>query len=94
MFDQQKMFQELFNMSKNYWFNSLDMMTMFQEQNEKMWHTLLDQGLVTQQEGKKTVQEWLTRAKQARENFREATEDNLKKAETVFGGTPKTGKQH
>ena len=92
MFDQAKMGQEVFNLSKNYWMSTMEMMSAFQDQNEKMWNTLLEQGLVNQQEGRKMLQEWLNRAKQAREEFTKTMEDNWKKAENSFGVTSKSGK--
>jgi len=92
MFDQARMAQEVFNLSKNYWMTTMEMMTNFQDQNEKMWNNLMEQGLVGQQEGRKMLQEWLTKAKQAREQFNRTMEDNWKKAETTFGSTSKAGK--
>ena len=91
MFDQQKVAQEMFNLSKNHWMMTMDMVTAFQEQNDKMWHTLMEQGLITQAEGKKVFIDWMDRAKQARDQFNNTITDNLKKMETVFT-TPKTGK--
>jgi polyhydroxyalkanoate synthesis regulator phasin len=90
MFDQQKVAQEVFNLTKNYWTTTMDMMSTFQEQNEKVWNTLLDQGLVAQNEGKKMLQDWLNRSKQAQEQFTKTMEDNWKKAETAFGSTKTT----
>ena len=92
MLDQAKMGQEMFNMAKNYWTSTMEMMTNFQDQNEKMWNNLMEQGLVSQQEGRKMLQEWLTRAKQAREQFNKTMEDNWKKSESAFGNSPKSGK--
>lgn len=92
MFDQAKIVQEVFALSKNYWATTMEMMSAFQDQNEKMWNILLEQGLVGQQEGGKMLQEWLNRAKQAREQFNRTMEDNWKKAEGAFGATSKTGK--
>jgi polyhydroxyalkanoate synthesis regulator phasin len=68
------------------------MMASFQEQNEKMWTTLVEQGLVSQQEGKKMLQEWMNRADQARDQLHKMIDDNWKRVESVFGSTPKTGK--
>lgn len=89
MFDQHKVAQEFFNMSKNYWTTTVQMLGTIQEQNEKMLTTLMDHGMVAQQEGKKMFQEWLNRAHQARDQFQKTMEDNLKKAESIFGTTGK-----
>jgi len=48
--------------------------------------------LVGQQEGRKMLQDWLNRTKQAQDQFIGTMEDNWKKAETIFGVMPKTGK--
>jgi polyhydroxyalkanoate synthesis regulator phasin len=90
MFDQQKVLADAFNMSKNYWTTTMDMVTNFQSQNEKMWNTLIEQGLVAQTQGQNMLREWLTRSKQAREQYTATMEDNWKKAESAFGGTKNT----
>jgi polyhydroxyalkanoate synthesis regulator phasin len=92
MFDQQKVAQDVFNMTKGFWLTTMQMVSTFQDQNERMWHTLLDQGLVMQQESKKMLQESLTRAKQTREQFTETMEENWKKVESSLTGTAKSGK--
>jgi len=92
MFDQSKAAQEMFNLSKNYWATTMEMLSSFQDQNEKMFHTMLEQGIVAQGEGKKMLQEWMNRARQARDQFQRTMEDNWKRAETVFGSTSKSTK--
>ena len=92
MFDYAKMAQEVFALSKNYWMTTMGMMANFQDQNEKMWNSLLQQGLVGQEESRKMLEEWLLRAKQAREQFTRTMEDNWKKAEGAFGAASKQGK--
>ena len=92
MFDGREMVRDMFNLSKSYWLNTMEMMSAYQNQTGKMWNTLLDQGAVGHQEGKKMLQDWLNRTKQAQDQFAETMENNWKKAETVFSTTPKTGK--
>jgi len=92
MFDGQETIREMFNLNKSHWLNTMEMMSAFQNQTGKMWNTLLDQGLVGQQEGRKMLQDWLNRTKQAQDQFIGTMEDNWKKAETIFGVMPKTGK--
>jgi polyhydroxyalkanoate synthesis regulator phasin len=90
--DYSKMAQEFFALSKNYWANTMEMMAMFQTQNEKMLNTLIENGLVSQAEGRKMLQEWLNRSKEAREDFTKTMEDNWKKAEGALGASQKMGK--
>jgi len=92
MFDGQEMVKEIFNLNKNHWLNTMEMMSAFQNQTEKMWNTMQEQGFVVQHEGRKMFQDWLNRTKQAQDQFSETMKDSWKKAETVFGVTPKTGK--
>ena len=92
MFDQQRLAQEIFNLSKNYWSTTMGMVSNFQDQNEKMWNNLIEQGVVTQQESKKMLQEWMNRARQAREEFTKTIDDNWKNTERTFSSAPKTVK--
>jgi polyhydroxyalkanoate synthesis regulator phasin len=92
MFDGQEMMKEMFNLNKAYWLNTMEMMSAFQNQTGKMCNTLIDQGAVAQQDGKKMLQDWLNRTKQAHDQFTEIMENNWKKAEAAFVTTPKAGK--
>jgi len=92
MFEGQDMVRDMFNLNKSYWLNTMEMMSAYQNQTGKMWNTLLEQGVVAQQEGKKMLQDWLNRTKQAQDQFAETMENNWKKAEASFGSIPKTGK--
>lgn len=91
MLDQQKIAREVFNLTKNYCLNAVKMLTTFQEQNEKMWNSLLNEGVIVQQSNQKMLQEWLTHAKQAREHFQKTIEDNIKQVESNLG-TGRSGK--
>jgi len=92
MFDGHEMIRDMFNLNKSYWLNTMEMMSAFQNQTGKIWNTLLDQGAVGQQEGKKMLQDWLNRTKQAQDQFAETMEKNWEKAEASFTTTPKAGK--
>ena len=90
MFDGQEMMKEMFNLNKTYWLNTMEMMMGVQNQTEKMYNTLSEQGMIAQQEGKKMFQDWLHRTKDAQEQFTGTMQDNWKKAEGMFTKTPKT----
>jgi len=92
MLDNNRLAQEMFNLSKDYWLTTMNLMTGWQKQNEKMWNNLLEQGVVAQQEGRKMLQEWLNGVRQTQEQYNNLMEDTWEKAGTVFGTTPKTGK--
>lgn len=92
MLDNIKSAQEIYNLNKNYWMMTTEMMTAWQKQNEKVWNTLLEQGLMNQQDGKKMLQDWLNGIKQTQEKYNKLVEESWSKAETVFNSIPKTSK--
>ena len=63
---------------------SFDTMNSVQEQMEKMWRTLLDQGGELQKEGEKVLQEWLENMRKGREEFRRNLEEGLHKMEDLM----------
>ncbi len=63
---------------------SFDAMNSVQEQTEKLWKTLLDQGGDLQKEGEKVLQEWLENMRKGREEFRRNLEEGLRKMEELL----------
>ena len=59
--------------------NSIRMLSMMQEQNEKMLGLVLDQAAEAQAEGRKMLDTWLEKGKEAQEAYKKMLEDNLKK---------------
>lgn len=57
------------------------MQTIFtlQDQGEKMINTLIDQGVVAQQEGRKVASEWLSMARKGREEYARMIRENMDK---------------
>jgi len=92
MFDGQEMIRDMFNLNKSYWVNTMEMMSAYHNQTGKIWNTLLEQGMGAQQEGKKMLQDWLNRTKEAQDQFAETMEKNWEKAEASFTTIPKAGK--
>jgi len=64
---------------------TFDTMNSVQEQMEKMWKTLLDQGGELQKEGEKVMGEWLENMRKGREEFRRNLEEGLHKMEELLG---------
>jgi polyhydroxyalkanoate synthesis regulator phasin len=64
---------------------SFDTMNSVQEQMEKMWKTLLDQGGDLRKEGEKVLSDWLENMRKGREEFRRNLEDGLHKMEELLG---------
>ncbi|MDD3717191.1 MAG: hypothetical protein PHP28_00830 [Actinomycetota bacterium] len=64
---------------------TFDTMNSVQEQMEKMWKTLLDQGGELQKEGEKVLADWLDNMRKGREEFRRNLEEGLRKMEDLLG---------
>ena len=62
--------------------STLNVMTLFQEQTEKMINLYLDQATFLPKEGKKILTEWLNAAKTGREFFKKMMDDGFKTAES------------
>jgi polyhydroxyalkanoate synthesis regulator phasin len=81
--------QEFFELTKNYWIMTTEMLISFQEQNEKMWNALVEQGCISRDEAKEMLEKWLSWSKEQREQFNKLMEDNWKKAENLFNNNKK-----
>jgi len=57
-----------------------------QDQGEKILNTLLDQGVVAQQEGRKVLTEWISMAKKGREDYKKLMTENMSKVNDFFKG--------
>jgi len=90
--DQHKIAQVIFTLSENYWQITMEALSTLQTHNEKMLNTLINQGVITYQEGKDVLQEWMSQTRKAREQFQKAMEDNWKIPGIIFGVTTKSDK--
>jgi polyhydroxyalkanoate synthesis regulator phasin len=64
---------------------TIDTMNSAQEQMEKMWKNMLDQGGDLQKEGEKVMLEWLENMRKGREEFRRNLEEGLRRMEELLG---------
>ena len=55
-----------------------------QTQGEKMMNTLLDQGLLMLQEGRKVLSEWISMARRSRDDYHRIVNDNLNKFSEIL----------
>ena len=67
--------------------NTMDMLSMLQEQNEKFFNLITEHSLTTQTQGKKVLNEWLKKGKEAQETYRKILEENLRKVFQVDAKT-------
>ena len=84
VFDQQKMAQTVFNLSKDYTATTMQVMKTSMEQYEKTMDTLLKQGNVVQEEGQKLLADWMAKAKQGQQQYWNLMDENLKKMGNLF----------
>lgn len=92
MFDQFKLTHDVFNMNKEYWMKTMEMMSNFHEHYAEMWNKMMEQGLISQQKGQEMITEWTAKTKQAQQEFTRTIQENLKKAESTFNTSPKSDK--
>jgi polyhydroxyalkanoate synthesis regulator phasin len=59
-----------------------------QDQGEKMIYTLMDQGVVAHQEGRKVLSEWFSMARKGREEYARMMRENMDKIEDFIIKAP------
>ena len=63
---------------------TMSTMGTLQDQGEKILNTLLDQGVVAQQEGRKVLNEWIAMAKKGRDDYKKLMTENMGKVNDFF----------
>lgn len=94
IFNPEKMAQMVWDIAKDYAATSNQIMKTSADQFEKSMDMMLKQGFVAQEEGKKVLNDWTNRAKQAQQQYWNLMDENLKKMEAFFSpnGNKKTSK--
>lgn len=64
---------------------SSETMAGMQDQMEKMWRTLLEQGGSAQKEAERAFAEWMENLRRAREEFNRNLEEGLRRMEEMLG---------
>ena len=82
--EQKAMVKQMIQLNKATFDNSFNAMTMFQEQNEKMVNTFLEQVPWLPEEGKKVINEWGQACKKGCQDFKKHADENFKKVEDFF----------
>ena len=59
--------------------NTMNMLSMMQAQNEKFFNLVTEHTLEAQTEGRKMLDEWVKKGKEAQDAYKKMLEDNLKK---------------
>jgi hypothetical protein len=63
---------------------AFDSMNSMQDQLERMWKMLLEQGGSIQKEGEKAFLEWMENMRKGREEFRRSLEEGIRKLEELM----------
>lgn len=82
--DQNAMVKQMIQFNKATFDNSFNAIMMFQEQNEKMVNTFLEQAPWLPEEGKKVINEWISACKKGSQDFKKHVDENFKKVEDFF----------
>jgi len=64
---------------------TFDAVNAMQEQMEKVWKVILEQGEDARREGEKVLADWMENMRKSREEFRRNLEDGLRKMEELIG---------
>jgi len=84
MFDQEKINQSVFNLAQNYTTTTMQAMRTSMELYEKSLDTMMKQGMVAQEEGRKLLSDWTTQTKQGQKNYWDMMNENLNKMSSFF----------
>ncbi len=82
--DMQTVGTEVFNFAKTSYMTALGTMTVIQDQTERTLNTLVQQGAVLQEEGKKILNDWTNHARKNRQEYQRMFEESLKRVESFF----------
>ena len=82
--DPKQMFAQMLDFNKRAFDNAFKAIVMVQDQNERMMNTFVEQAAWLPEEGKKTLNEWISSYKKGREDYRKAVEEGFKKVEEFF----------
>ena len=71
--------EEMFSILKSSIDNTMNMLTMVQDQNEKVFSLVVEHTDETQSAGKKLLNEWISKGKESQAMYQKVMEDNLGK---------------
>jgi len=78
--------KEMFNLMKDVINGTVSMLSMIQDQNERMLNLIVEHSLSTQKEGKKILDEWVKKAKNSNEIYKKLLEENLRRVFQMNAG--------
>jgi polyhydroxyalkanoate synthesis regulator phasin len=81
---QNKWAEELVGFMQSSFETTMSTVSTLQNQGEKILNTVLDQGVVAQQEGRKVLTEWAGMAKKGSEDYKKLMAENMHKVSDFF----------
>ncbi len=82
--EKQQAFKQMMEFNKAAFDNTFNVMTLLQEQTERMINLSLEQATMLPKEGKKVFTEWLKACTKGSETFKKAVDDSFQKMEGFF----------
>ncbi len=89
MEQQKKMVKQVIDFQKTAFDNSFNVITLAQEQMEKVVDIHLSQAMWLPEDGKKVINQWVDTCREGRENFKKAVDNNYQKVEDFLAGAYK-----
>lgn len=90
MFAPERMAADMIDFCKAAALNACNTVFLFQEQAEKVFTMMLEQGLNTQKEGMKLCQEWLNVSRKNRDEFNKLMGSSFDRAQEFFAPRKKS----
>ncbi len=82
--EKQQAFKQMMEFNKAAFDNTFNVMTLLQEQTERMINLSLEQATMLPKEGKKVITEWLKACTKGSETFKKAVDDSFQKMEGIL----------
>jgi len=82
--EKQQAFKQMMEFNKAAFDNTFNVMTLLQEQTERMINLSLEQATMLPKEGKKAFTEWLKACTKGSETFKKAVDDSFQKVEVFL----------
>lgn len=82
--EKQQAFKQMMEFNQAAFDNTFNVMTLLQEQTERMINLSLEQATMLPKEGKKVFTEWLKACTKGSETFKKAVDDSFQKMEGFF----------
>ncbi len=89
MEQQKKMVKQAIDFQKTAFDNSFNVITLAEEQMERMVDIYLSQTMWLPEEGEKVINEWVNTCSEGRENFKKAVDGNYKRVKDFLAGAYK-----